>query len=161
MFESITCSVSNPLGQSLRNPLCHCLISFSVTKEKKIKKTLFKAFELSEIFPLHLFLLPHSKHSTHTWMNELSYHLHRLSFHPNRKGQHNYCKSDLGGSVRGFSGNDEPNTKILSWFITIFLLRKSDRKENFENLSFVIVFGWKSFRPTAWWLENKFSGGNT
>jgi hypothetical protein len=30
-FRTITCSVSNPFGQSLRNPLCHCLISFSVT----------------------------------------------------------------------------------------------------------------------------------
>ena len=29
------CSVNNPFGQSFRNPLCHCLSSFSETLKKE------------------------------------------------------------------------------------------------------------------------------
>ena len=32
------CSVSKPFGQSFRNPLCHCLSSFSETETKIIMK---------------------------------------------------------------------------------------------------------------------------
>lgn len=45
---SITCSVSSPFGQSLRNPLCHCLISFSVTEERAEERDKFDG-ELPEM----------------------------------------------------------------------------------------------------------------
>lgn len=38
----LTCSVRSPLGQSLRNPLCHCRISFSVTANERKDFSMYK-----------------------------------------------------------------------------------------------------------------------
>lgn len=80
--NTLTCSVKSPFGQSLRNPLCHCRISFSVTvlshhfimvrewKKSKRKKILFKLLNTHTHTHITTRITHESIHTIKNWMEE-------------------------------------------------------------------------------------------